>query len=149
MLNFSYVDNDDVNFDKSSLKEIEEKCESESESASASTSTKDIVAASSSSSFKFGIFDLVAQIDPHCHPQQWCGFLRKLTKGPSSSLLAFNPCLPSLPSIKSKKKSRKHTQSMPEIPSTFDPKLYCFEASWIVYSLNELKDATDNFSHGL
>ncbi|XP_023737150.1 receptor-like cytosolic serine/threonine-protein kinase RBK2 [Lactuca sativa] len=145
-VSLSAEDKDEENCDcnKSTLEETEEKCESEP------ASPKEIVAStSSSSSFKFGILDLVSQIDPKSHPQQWCGgLLRKLTKGPSASLLSFNPCLPSLPSIKrtKKKPSRKHTQSMSEIPNSFDPNLYCFEASWTIYSLSELKDATDNFS---
>ncbi|KAI3792806.1 hypothetical protein L2E82_06697 [Cichorium intybus] len=147
-VSLSAEDKDDENCDnKSPLKEIEEKCESEEASCKEIVASSSSSLASSSSSFRFGLLDLVTQIDPKSHPQQWCGFLRKLTKGPSASLLSFNPCLPSLPSIKKKKKSRKHTLSMPEIPSQFDPKLYCFEASWTIYSVNELKDATDNFSH--
>ena len=133
------------NCDKSTVNEIEEKSESEK------ASHKAIVASSSSSSFKFGLLDLVTQIDPRSQPLQWYGFLRKLSRVPSASLLAFNPYLPSLPSIKrtKKKPSRKHTLSMPDIPPSIDPNLYCFEPSWTIYSLSDLKDATNNFDHGL
>ncbi|XP_076958021.1 receptor-like cytosolic serine/threonine-protein kinase RBK2 [Bidens hawaiensis] len=98
-------------------------------------------AAADSPSVGFRISDLVAQIDPIVHSRQLCEYLWKLTKAPSASLQTFSP----LPSIKrlTKKKSQN---LMPELDSKLNDSLYCFEASWINYSLAQLKDATDNFS---
>ena len=144
MLKFSFVDKDEDNSDESSLRDVEDKCESEPESPKKS-------GASGSSSPTFGISDLVAQIDPKTHPKQWSGFLHKFKKAPSATLHTLNPGLPSIPSIKklTKKKSKKLMQSMPEMSSHLDAELYCFEASWRNYSLKELKDATNDFNRGL
>ncbi|XP_071700385.1 receptor-like cytosolic serine/threonine-protein kinase RBK2 [Rutidosis leptorrhynchoides] len=91
-----------------------------------------------------------SQLDPKTPSKQSRGFLHNLKKAPSVTLHTFNPgILPSIPSIKklTKKKSRKLMQSMPEIPTQLDADLYCFEASWTNFSLAQLKEATDNFSH--
>lgn len=134
-------DKEDEDSDESPLRDAED---NKSKSEPASPKAYD---AAGSSSFRFGISDLVAQVETQ--PKQFCGFLRKLKKAPSASLHTFNSGLPSLPSLKklTKKKSRKLMQSIPELPSQLDAELYCFEASWTNYSLAELKDATDNFSH--
>ncbi|KAL8100289.1 receptor-like cytosolic serine/threonine-protein kinase RBK2 [Apium graveolens] len=55
---------------------------------------------------------------------------------------------PSIPSIKklSKKKSRHLRESVPELPSTVDSEFYCFESSWLNFSLSEIKKATHDFN---
>ncbi|XP_051129306.1 receptor-like cytosolic serine/threonine-protein kinase RBK2 [Andrographis paniculata] len=78
---------------------------------------------------------------------QWKGFLRKLKKGPA---VPFHPTLPHLPSIKklSKRMTEKGTQSLPILPPNVEAELYyCFQNSWTNFSLTELEEATNNFSH--
>ncbi|WOG83352.1 hypothetical protein DCAR_0102527 [Daucus carota subsp. sativus] len=55
---------------------------------------------------------------------------------------------PSIPSIKklSKKKSRHLRNSVPELPSTMDSEFYCFESSWLNFSLSDIKNATNDFN---
>lgn len=57
---------------------------------------------------------------------------------------------PSIPSIKklSKKKSKNLRESVPELPSTVDSEFYCFESSWLNFSLSEIEKATDDFNRG-
>lgn len=57
---------------------------------------------------------------------------------------------PSIPSIKklSKKKSRHLRKSVPELPSTSDSEFYCFESSWLNFSLSDIKKATNDFNRG-
>ncbi|EPS68618.1 hypothetical protein M569_06148, partial [Genlisea aurea] len=75
---------------------------------------------------------------------QWKGFLRKLKKGHS-----FHPTMPHLPSIKklSRKKTSRSPQSLPSLPSLDADLYYCFETSWKNFSLSDLQEATNNFSH--
>ncbi|KAI3687327.1 hypothetical protein L1987_81022 [Smallanthus sonchifolius] len=138
----SAEDKDDGDSDDTPLRNVED---SKSKYEPASPASSD---SADSSSIRYGISDLVAQIDSKTHSRQICGYLWKLTKVPSTSLQTFNPGLPSLPSIKrlTKKKSQKIMESIPELRSQLDAELYCFEASWVNYSLAQLKDATNNFS---
>ncbi|PWA80550.1 Protein kinase, ATP binding site-containing protein [Artemisia annua] len=102
-----------------------------------------------SSSLRFSLSDKAAHVDQKTHQKQLGGFLHSLKKAPSATLHTLNPGLPSIHSIKklTRKKSRKLMKNMPELPSQLDADLYCFEASWKNFSLSELKDATNNFSH--
>ncbi|KAI3728249.1 hypothetical protein L6452_16882 [Arctium lappa] len=84
--------------------------------------------------------------DPNSNPHQWHGFLRKLKKGSTSSLYGFHPSLHSIKKL-TRKKSRKLTESIPALPHDLDAELHCFEASWKNFSLEDLKSATNNFSH--
>ncbi|KAK6130386.1 hypothetical protein DH2020_035891 [Rehmannia glutinosa] len=79
---------------------------------------------------------------------QWKGFLRKLKKGPT--MHSFHPNLPHLLSIKklSRKRTNRSTQSLPALPPHIEADLYyCFETSWKNFTLSDLEEATDNFSH--
>lgn len=76
---------------------------------------------------------------------QWRGFFRKLK--PAMHLHPFHPNIPSIKKL-SKKKSRMLTKNMPGLPSNLDTEFYCFESSWLNFSLSELQRATNNFSRG-
>ncbi|XP_071695673.1 receptor-like cytosolic serine/threonine-protein kinase RBK2 [Rutidosis leptorrhynchoides] len=86
-----------------------------------------------------------AEADPDSSPHQWHGFLSRLKKGSASSLHGFHPSLHSIKRL-TRKKSRKLTETIPALPNDLDGELHCFEASWINFSLSELKSATNNFS---
>ncbi|KAL3626179.1 hypothetical protein CASFOL_029728 [Castilleja foliolosa] len=76
---------------------------------------------------------------------QWKGYLRKLKKGPT-----FHPAIPNLLSLKklSRRRTDRTTQSLPALPPHIEADLYyCFETSWKNFTLSDLKEATDNFSH--
>lgn len=85
-----------------------------------------------------------AGINPK-HDSQWRGFFRKLK--PAMGLHAFHPTIPSVKKL-SKKKSRNLTKSMPGLPSHLDAEFYCLESSWLNFSLSDLENATNHFSHG-
>ncbi|XP_073314167.1 receptor-like cytosolic serine/threonine-protein kinase RBK2 isoform X2 [Primulina huaijiensis] len=80
---------------------------------------------------------------------QWKGFIRKLKKGPTMNLHSFHPSILNLPSIKKLSRRRtRNTQSLPGLPTHIEVDLYyCFETSWKSFSLSDLEEATDNFSH--
>ncbi|KAL6532292.1 hypothetical protein OROGR_014262 [Orobanche gracilis] len=81
---------------------------------------------------------------------QWKGFLRKLKKGPTMHFQTFHPTIPHLLSIKklSGKRTNRSTQSLPALPPHIEADLYyCFETSWKNFTLTNLEEATDNFSH--
>lgn len=142
---FSSVDTDEENIDETSSRgAVDDDMESTASSKASCSSDSPSSKASTSDS------DTQTHSKPHPHPQ-WRGFLKKLKKGPTMTLHTFHPAMfhPAIPSIKklTKKKSRKLTQSMPELPPHIDAELYCFEASWINFSLTDLQTATDNFSH--
>nr|XP_043638865.1 receptor-like cytosolic serine/threonine-protein kinase RBK2 isoform X2 [Erigeron canadensis] len=82
--------------------------------------------------------------DDDVSPHQRHGFFDKLKMG-SSSLHGFHPTLHSIKRL-TRKKSRKLTKTIPALPPDLDTELHCFEASWINFSLADLKSATDNFS---
>ena len=91
----------------------------------------------------------ISDLEAHNNLKSWRGFLRKLKKGPAKSLHTFHPSMPSFSRRLPRKKSRNEAQSMPAMPPNLDAELYCFEASWINFSLSDLKHATNNFSKGL
>ncbi|KAL6548440.1 hypothetical protein OROGR_008861 [Orobanche gracilis] len=81
---------------------------------------------------------------------QWKGFLRKLKKGPTMHFQTFHPTIPHLLSIKklSRKRTNRSSQSLPALPPHIEADLYyCFETSWKNFTLTDLEEATDNFSH--
>ncbi|KAI3469472.1 hypothetical protein Pfo_026135 [Paulownia fortunei] len=81
---------------------------------------------------------------------QWKGFLRKLKKGPTMHFQTFHPSIPHLLSIKklSRKRTNRSTQSLPSLPPHIEADLYyCFETSWKNFTLPDLQEATNNFSH--
>ncbi|XP_075489160.1 receptor-like cytosolic serine/threonine-protein kinase RBK2 [Primulina tabacum] len=80
---------------------------------------------------------------------QWKGFIRKLKKGPTMNWHSFHPSILNLPSIKKLSRRRtRNTQSLPALPTHIEVDLYyCFETSWKSFSLLDLEEATDNFSH--
>ncbi|XP_073308313.1 receptor-like cytosolic serine/threonine-protein kinase RBK2 [Primulina huaijiensis] len=80
---------------------------------------------------------------------QWKGFIRKLKKGPTMDLHSFHPSIFNLPSIKKLSRRRtRNTQSLPALPTQIEADLYyCFETSWKSFSLSDLEEATNNFSH--
>nr|GEU53123.1 receptor-like cytosolic serine/threonine-protein kinase RBK2 isoform X1 [Tanacetum cinerariifolium] len=129
--------------DESSLRGVED---NRSKSEPSSPTNND---AADSSSLRFSLSDKAAHVDQKTHQKQLGGFLHSLKKAPSATLHTLNPGLPSIPSIKklTRKKSRKLVKNMPELSSQLDADLYCFEASWKNFSLSELKNATNNFSH--
>ncbi|XP_051128047.1 receptor-like cytosolic serine/threonine-protein kinase RBK2 [Andrographis paniculata] len=77
----------------------------------------------------------------------WNGFIRKLKKGPTMNFHAFQPSMPHLPSLKilSKRRVSRDPPSLPELSSNADL-YFCFENSWVNFSLPELQEATNNFS---
>ena len=80
-------------------------------------------------------------------PWRGFGFLRKFRKPPTGTHSYY----PSLPSQKKliKSKSRNSTKSMPPgLPSQLDSDFYCFESSWLNFTLSDLQNATNNFSRG-
>lgn len=95
-------------------------------------------------SFEASISYSEAEINPK-HDSQWRGFFRKLK--PAMGLHTFHHSIPSIKKL-SKKKSRQLTKSMPGLPSNLDAEFYCFESSWLNFSLSDLQNATDNFSRG-
>ncbi|GKA20100.1 receptor-like cytosolic serine/threonine-protein kinase RBK2 isoform X1, partial [Tanacetum coccineum] len=129
--------------DESSLRGVED---NRSKSEPSSPTNND---AADSSSLRFSLSDKAAHVDQKTHQKQLGGFLHSLKKAPSATLHTLNPGLPSIPSIKklTRKKGRKLVKNLPELSSQLDADLYCFEASWKNFSLSELKDATNNFSH--
>ncbi|KAM7485163.1 hypothetical protein LguiA_001172 [Lonicera macranthoides] len=88
----------------------------------------------------------ISDLEAHNNLKSWRGFLRKLRKGPAKSLHTFHPSIPSFSRRLPRKKSRNEAQSMPAMPPNLDAELYYFEASWVNFSLSDLKHATNNFS---
>ncbi|KAL9161455.1 hypothetical protein ABFS82_07G022700 [Erythranthe guttata] len=90
------------------------------------------------------------QQDNGKNDSQWKGFLRKLKKGPNMHFQPFHPTIPHLLSIKklSRKRTSRSTQSLPSLPPHIEADLYyCFETSWKNFTLSDLEEATNNFSH--
>lgn len=82
---------------------------------------------------------------------QWKGFLRKLKKGPNVHFQTFHPTIPHILSIKklSRRRTNRGAQSLPALPPHIDADLYyCFETSWKNFTLSDLEEITNNFSHG-
>lgn len=80
-------------------------------------------------------------------PWRGFGFLRKFRKPPTGSHTSH-------PAPNSQKKlprinSKNSTKSLPPgLPSQLDPDFYCFESSWLNFTLSDLQKATNNFSRG-
>ncbi|XVE65700.1 hypothetical protein DITRI_Ditri08aG0020700 [Diplodiscus trichospermus] len=74
----------------------------------------------------------------------WRGFFRLLKKGPGISPQTLPPLIPKLTRRKSK---RIRDDMVPNLCSALDAELCCFKSSWKNFSLAELQEATDNFSH--
>ncbi|XWS39089.1 hypothetical protein CRYUN_Cryun18bG0020100 [Craigia yunnanensis] len=73
----------------------------------------------------------------------WRGFFRLLKKGPgiSSTLPPLKPKL-------TRRKSKSIRDDMvPQLCSALDTELCCFRSTWKNFSLSELQEATNNFSH--
>ncbi|KAK3011357.1 hypothetical protein RJ639_012066, partial [Escallonia herrerae] len=90
--------------------------------------------------------DSEGQANSKSHSFQLKGFIRKLRKAPAKGLHTFHPSMPSVKKL-SRKKSRNSTRSMPAMPPNLDAEFYCFESSWINFSLSDLQKATNSFSH--
>ncbi|KAK2995554.1 hypothetical protein RJ640_014951 [Escallonia rubra] len=89
--------------------------------------------------------DSEGQANSKSHSFQLKGFIQKLRKAPAKGLHTFHPSMPSIKKL-SRKKSRNSTRSMPAMPPNLDAEIYCFESSWINFSLSDLQKATDSFS---
>ncbi|KAK1380168.1 receptor-like cytosolic serine/threonine-protein kinase RBK2 [Heracleum sosnowskyi] len=78
-------------------------------------------------------------------PWRGFGFLRKFRKPPTGPHTSHPAPLSQKKLPKSK--SRSSTKSMPAgLPSQLDPDFYCFESSWLNFTLSDLQNATNNFS---
>jgi len=79
---------------------------------------------------------------------QWHGFLRKLKKGSTVHLHSFHSNLLNFHSIRKQLKRRRDAQTLSVLPPIIDPNLiYSFKSTWKNFSLFDLQEATDNFSH--
>ncbi|KAK4759199.1 hypothetical protein SAY87_022330 [Trapa incisa] len=79
------------------------------------------------------------------NPNRWRGFVKSLKKGPNMRFYTFP--LKGVPKL-TRRKSRRITDDF--IPGTnidLETELCYFRPSWKNFTLEELKDATDNFSH--
>ncbi|XP_007035412.2 PREDICTED: receptor-like cytosolic serine/threonine-protein kinase RBK2 isoform X1 [Theobroma cacao] len=74
----------------------------------------------------------------------WRGFFRLLKKGPGIPFQTLPPLKPRLTRRKSK---RVRDDMVPQLSSTLDAELCCFKSTWKNFSLSELHEATNNFSH--
>ncbi|KAK8635233.1 hypothetical protein V6N13_023110 [Hibiscus sabdariffa] len=72
------------------------------------------------------------------------GFFRLLKKGPGIPSQVLPPLIPK-GAVKKGKRSGDDT--VPPLDSTLDGELGCFKSSWKNFSLSELEEATNNFSH--
>lgn len=80
-------------------------------------------------------------------PWRGFGFLRKFKKPPTGSHTS-HPAPISHKKLP-KSKSKNSTKSLPPgLPSQLDPDFYCFESSWLNFTLFDLQKATNNFSRG-
>ncbi|XP_022740579.1 receptor-like cytosolic serine/threonine-protein kinase RBK2 [Durio zibethinus] len=75
---------------------------------------------------------------------QWRGFFRLLKKGPGITPQTLPPLKPKLTRRKSK---RIRDEMVPQLCSALDAELCCFKSTWKNFSLSELQEATNNFSH--
>ena len=76
----------------------------------------------------------------------WRDFFRLLKKGPGIPFQTLPPLKPKLTRRKSK---RIRDDMVPQLCSALDADLCCFKSTWKNFSLSELQEATNNFSHGI
>ncbi|XP_022722581.1 receptor-like cytosolic serine/threonine-protein kinase RBK2 [Durio zibethinus] len=74
----------------------------------------------------------------------WRSFIRLLKKGPGIPSQSLPPLKPKLTRKKSK---RIRDEMVPQLCSVLDAELCCFKSTWKNFSLSELQEATNNFSH--
>ncbi|TYG50702.1 hypothetical protein ES288_D10G196700v1 [Gossypium darwinii] len=71
------------------------------------------------------------------------GFFRLLKKGPGIPSQVLPPLIPKLPL----KRGKKGGEDTVPLDSALDAELRCLKSSWKNFSLSELQEATNNFSH--
>ncbi|XP_031397952.1 receptor-like cytosolic serine/threonine-protein kinase RBK2 [Punica granatum] len=76
---------------------------------------------------------------------RWRGFLKSLKKGPNMRFYTFP--LKSVPKLTRRKSRRIREDLIPGLNADLETELCYFRPSWKNFTLSELKDATDNFSH--
>ena len=76
----------------------------------------------------------------------WRDFFRVLKKGPGIPSQTLPPLKPKLTRRKSK---RIRDVMVPQLCTALDAELCCFKSTWKNFSLSELQEATNNFSHGI